>query len=238
MVPGAQTKKSGSQKGGWGAKNGKVGPQNGGPRRVGAQHFALFFPSPVGTCLLVEFWCLKRRELKCPRLSSRGQPGIQACTFKSPGKQHKKSQHQQQQKMCKHSTKATKAVKTFWKVKRQGCVFHTQEQEQEARMRRGKDRTIKAKRCGAPKGGGGRGVSSRGNSVDTGKCFLNLRSTAAKWRGRGVRRSAAQKQQQAQQQQKQRQQQSRNRNTSNKKSSNMQQNQEQHKQHKQQTQKQ
>ena len=41
-------------------------------------------------------------------------------------------------------------------------------------MRRGKDRTIKAKRCGAPKGGGGEEECLPVEILwDTGKCFLN-----------------------------------------------------------------
>ena len=46
-------------------------------------------------------------------------------------KQHttRKASIKQQQKMANTAQKATKAVKTFWKVKRQGCVF-TQQQEQ------------------------------------------------------------------------------------------------------------
>ena len=48
------------------------------------------------------------------------------------------------------------------------CVFHTTTGARGPNAGRAKPRTVKAKRCGAPKGGGGRwgggGVSSRGNS--------------------------------------------------------------------------
>ncbi len=53
---------------GWASKG---GAPKGGPRRVGAQNFALFLPFPatvslflcLSGCLLVEFWwCLKRRD--------------------------------------------------------------------------------------------------------------------------------------------------------------------------------
>ena len=53
--------------------------------------------------------------------------------------------------MAKTTQKATKAVQTFWKVKSGKCVFHNNSSK---RMRWGKPRKIKAKRCRAPKGGG------------------------------------------------------------------------------------
>ena len=76
-------------------------------------------------------------------------------------KQHttRKASIKQQQKMAKTAQKATTTVHTFWKVKSGKGVFFTQQQEQGGPNAEegGKPRQIKAKRCGAPKGGGGEG---------------------------------------------------------------------------------
>ena len=70
---------------------------------------------------------------------------------------NKKSQHQAATTMAKTAQKTTKAVHTFWKVKAaRVCFSHN----------RGKQRQIKAKRCGPRRVvGGEEGASSRGYSV-------------------------------------------------------------------------
>ena len=128
-------------------------------------------------------------------------------------KQHttRKASIKQQQKWQNSTKRNNSNTNILEGQKRQGCVFHTTTGARRPECGvRGKPRQIKAKRCGAPGGGGQR---PRGNS-DTGKSCLNDwkglqstmknnylhfgRSNTAKVGGEGVRRLAAQKQQQAQ----------------------------------------
>ena len=76
---------------------------------------------------------------------------------------NKKSQHQVAAKTGKKSTKSNKSSTNILEgQKRQGCVFHTTTAARRPECgERGKPRTIKAKRCVTPKGGGEEGEERR-----------------------------------------------------------------------------